>query len=122
MALADVVDERQEPESRAWSDDQDVRQYLQKKMQDLKSKSTETLRNQGFDENSIHFEEYLNLRYRGTESALMIIKPTKEEAEKEYNGDDWAFGKALSSSTSKSLSSRDLRKSCRYPERARHQL
>lgn len=95
MALADVVDERQEPESRAWSDDQDVRQYLQKKMQDLKSKSTETLKNQGFDENSIHFEEYLNLRYRGTESALMIIKPTEAEAEKEFNGDDWAFGKAF---------------------------
>ncbi|KAF3007738.1 hypothetical protein E8E13_009895 [Curvularia kusanoi] len=95
MALADVVDERQEPESRTWSDDQDVRQYLQKKMADLKSKSTETLKNQGFEEDSIHFEEYLNLRYRGTESALMIIKPTKEEAEKEYKGDDWAFGQAF---------------------------
>ncbi|EAT82777.2 hypothetical protein SNOG_09512 [Parastagonospora nodorum SN15] len=95
MALADVVDERQEPESRVWSDEKDVRGYLQKKMADLKSKSTATLKEQGFDEEHVHFEEYLNLRYRGTESALMIIKPTKEEAEKEFGGDEWAFGQAF---------------------------
>jgi 5-oxoprolinase (ATP-hydrolysing) len=90
-----VVDERQEPESKVWSDEKDVREYLQKKMADLKAKSTATLKEQGFDEGHVHFEEYLNLRYRGTESALMIIKPTKEEADKEFDGDDWAFGKAF---------------------------
>jgi 5-oxoprolinase (ATP-hydrolysing) len=95
MALADVVDERQEPESKIWSDEKDVRDYLQNKMNELKSKSTETLKNQGFDNDNIVFEEYLNLRYRGTESALMIVKPTKEEAEKEFDGDEWAFGKAF---------------------------
>lgn len=95
MALADVVDERQEPESKVWSDDKDVREYLQNKMADLKRKSTATLKEQGFREEDVHFEEYLNLRYRGTESALMIVKPTQEEAEKEYNGDAWAFGKAF---------------------------
>ncbi|KAI4835335.1 hypothetical protein E4T45_09979 [Aureobasidium sp. EXF-8846] len=35
------------------------------------------------------------MRYRGTESALMIIKPSKEDAEKKFDGDDWAFGKAF---------------------------
>jgi 5-oxoprolinase (ATP-hydrolysing) len=95
MALADVVDERQEPESRVLSNDNDTRDYLQNKMKDLKAKSTATLKDQGFDEEQVHFEEYLNLRYRGTESALMIIKPTKAEAEKEYDGDDWAFDKAF---------------------------
>lgn len=95
MALADVVDERQEPESKVWSDEKDVREYLQHKMADLKNKSTATLKEQGFDEEHVEFEEYLNLRYRGTESALMIVKPTKEEAEKEFNGDEWAFGKAF---------------------------
>jgi 5-oxoprolinase (ATP-hydrolysing) len=95
MALADVVDERQEPESKIWSDEKDVRDYLQNKMNELKSKSTETLKNQGFDNDNIVFEEYLNLRYRGTESALMIVKPTKEEADKEFDGDEWAFGKAF---------------------------
>jgi 5-oxoprolinase (ATP-hydrolysing) len=95
MALADVVDERQEPESTVWSDEKDTREYLRNKMADLKSKSTARLRDQGFDEEHIQFEEYLNMRYRGTESALMIIKPAKEEAEQEYDGDEWAFGKAF---------------------------
>lgn len=96
MALADVVDERQEPDSKVWSDeDQNVKQYLQKKMEALKQKSKTTLKDQGFAEDSIHFEEYLNMRYRGTESALMVIKPSKEEAEREYSGEEWAFGKAF---------------------------
>jgi 5-oxoprolinase (ATP-hydrolysing) len=96
MALADVVDERQEPESKTWSDkDQEVRKYLQEKMAELKKKSTATLRDQGFEEKEIHFEEYLNMRYRGTESALMIVKPSKEESETEFDGDEWAFGKAF---------------------------
>ncbi|CAD0099444.1 unnamed protein product [Aureobasidium mustum] len=95
MALADVVDERQEPDSKVWSDDGDVRKYFQSKMEELKKKSRATLKDQGFDEDHVHFEEYLNMRYRGTESALMIIKPSKEDAEKKFDGDDWAFGKAF---------------------------
>jgi 5-oxoprolinase (ATP-hydrolysing) len=35
------------------------------------------------------------MRYRGTESALMIVKPEKEDVEKEFEGDGWAFGKAF---------------------------
>ncbi|WPH00397.1 Hypothetical protein R9X50_00322400 [Acrodontium crateriforme] len=95
MALADVVDERQEPESKVWSDDKHVRSELKAKMDELKKRSIATLKDQGFGEDQIKFEEYLNMRYRGTESALMIVKPSKEEAEKEFNGDDWAFGKAF---------------------------
>jgi 5-oxoprolinase (ATP-hydrolysing) len=93
MALADVVDERQEPESAVWSED--VKATLQKKMDELKSKSKDALQAQGFDDNAIEFEEYLNMRYRGTESALMIIKPDSALAEKEFKGDEWAFGEAF---------------------------
>ncbi|KAK5119216.1 hypothetical protein LTR85_007830 [Meristemomyces frigidus] len=99
MALADVVDERQEPESKVWKDeDKGVREYLQIKMEYLKRKSTATLRDQGFEEDQIKFEEYLNMRYRGTESALMVVKPSKDELEKEYDGAEDAFavfGKAF---------------------------
>ena len=35
------------------------------------------------------------MRYRGTESALMVIKPSEKEAKDEYDGEDWAFGKAF---------------------------
>ena len=96
MALADVVDERQEPDSKVWNDgDEETKKYIEKKMEDLKDKSRATLRDQGFSDDKIHFEEYLNLRYRGTESALMVVKPSKEEADKEYGGDQWAFAKAF---------------------------
>ncbi|KAK4122472.1 hypothetical protein N657DRAFT_621966 [Parathielavia appendiculata] len=84
MALADVVDERQEPESAVWSDKSDVVDQLKKKVEALKDKSRQALRDQGFEDNEIVFEEYLNMRYRGTESALMIIKPTEGEHEWDY--------------------------------------
>ena len=95
MALADVVDERQEPESSPWSEDEEVTSYLQRKMDDLKKKSFATLHGQGFEDENIHFEEYLNMRYRGTESALMVVKPTREEINKDYGGADWTFGRAF---------------------------
>lgn len=95
MALADVVDERQEPESKIWADDGTAKTSLQEKMNELKTKSKAALQDQGFGDDEIVFEEYLNMRYRGTESALMIVKPEKDEAKKEYNADDWAFGKAF---------------------------
>ncbi len=86
MALADVVDERQEPDSAVWSGKGDVVDQLKSKMEGLKTKSRQTLRDQGFDDSEIVFEEYLNMRYRGTESALMIVKP-------EDGG--WDFGAAF---------------------------
>lgn len=95
MALADVVDERQEPDSAVWSDEGKVVDELKKKMEGLKDKSRKALQEQGFDSTDIVFEEYLNMRYRGTESALMIIKPTAEDAKEHFDGKDWAFGKAF---------------------------
>jgi 5-oxoprolinase (ATP-hydrolysing) len=85
MALADVVDERQEPESKTWKDGGDVVSELKTKMDKLKKKSRAGLGEQGFEDSEIAFEEYLNMRYRGTESALMIIKPEG----------DWEFGQAF---------------------------
>lgn len=95
MALADVVDERQEPDSKIWSDEGDAKEDLKKKMDDLKQKSKTALREQGFEGISIVFEEYLNMRYRGTESALMVVKPEKQDVQQDYDGDEWAFGKAF---------------------------
>ncbi len=95
MALADVVDESQVPESKTWSEVGNVKSELKKKMEELKRKSTTKLLDQGFSKDKIVFEEYLNMRYRGTESALMVVKPAEEEAKKQFDGDDWAFGKAF---------------------------
>lgn len=95
MALADVVDESQVPDSKIWTDKGDVVEALKKTLEELKDKSTRKLKDQGFSDNNIVFEEYLNMRYRGTESALMIVKPSEEEAKKEFKGNDFAFGKAF---------------------------
>jgi 5-oxoprolinase (ATP-hydrolysing) len=96
MALADVVDERQEPESHVWDGKGASRDGLKSKMNDLKERSRQRLQDQGFSaDDSIDFEEYLNMRYRGTESALMVIKPNEEEVKELYGGDDWAFGEAF---------------------------
>lgn len=95
MALADVVDERQEPDSAVWSDDGKDVDKLKDKMEKLKAKSRKTLQDQGFEDKDIVFEEYLNMRYRGTESALMIIKPTEEDTKEHFDGKNWAFGQAF---------------------------
>ncbi|KAI9167617.1 HyuA, N-methylhydantoinase A/acetone carboxylase, beta subunit [Paramyrothecium foliicola] len=95
MALADVVDERQEPDSTVWEDGGKVVDELQAKMSKLKEKSMQALKEQGFNDEGIVFEEYLNMRYRGTESALMIVKPTVAEAKESYGGNEWEFGKAF---------------------------
>ncbi|KAM4065440.1 hydantoinase b/oxoprolinase domain-containing protein [Hirsutella rhossiliensis] len=87
MALADVVDERQEPDSAVWEDGGGVVDKLRRKMERLKDKSRGALRDQGFDDGEVEFEEYLNMRYRGTESALMIVKPSTPA--------EWDFGKAF---------------------------
>ncbi|EER24017.1 5-oxoprolinase, putative [Coccidioides posadasii C735 delta SOWgp] len=92
MALADVVDESQVPESKVWSNDETVRKELKEKMDKLKKKAVERLKDQGFKDESIVFEEYLNMRYRGTESALMIINPSSQDAK---GNDDWAYGSAF---------------------------
>ncbi|KAI4597458.1 hypothetical protein KJ359_004565 [Pestalotiopsis sp. 9143b] len=90
MALADVVDERQEPDSKVWEDKGSAVGELKSKMDKLKDKSRRSLQEQGFGSDDIVFEEYLNMRYRGTESALMIVKPTQEDGMEE-----WDFGKAF---------------------------
>ncbi|POR33060.1 5-oxoprolinase (ATP-hydrolysing) [Tolypocladium paradoxum] len=95
MALADVVDERQEPDSAVWQHGGRVVDELRRKMDKLKGKSRAALRDQGFDDAEMEFQEYLNMRYRGTESALMIVRPTAHEAAEHFGGEDWAFGRAF---------------------------
>ncbi|KAH7326078.1 Hydantoinase/oxoprolinase [Stachybotrys elegans] len=95
MALADVVDERQEPDSKVWEDGGKVVEELKSKMDKLREKSRAALREQGFGDDAMQFEEYLGLRYRGTETALMIIRPSEADAKEKYGGRDWEYGKAF---------------------------
>ncbi len=71
MALADVVHEMQEPSGKTinpdnWSNILDRLKHLSKC-------GTDELVKQGYDNQSIVVEKYLNLRYEGTDCALMCI-------------------------------------------------
>lgn len=81
MALADVVGEVQEPTASEWSDDS--REKLKADLQKLISKSRNDLLKQGFADKQISEEVYLHMRYKGSDSALMILKPEE----------DWEFGR-----------------------------
>ena len=91
MSLADVVDENQVPESMVWTKEGDTIQDLKQKFDGLKATSRTRLEAQGFSDDTIAYETYLNMRYRGTESALMVLKPSQEVAESKYQGNEWAF-------------------------------
>ncbi|KAI1642966.1 Hydantoinase B/oxoprolinase-domain-containing protein [Daldinia loculata] len=73
MALAEVVQEAQEPSSEILSEESLGR--LMVRMQDLKVKVTEGLLVQGIQEAAIEHEQYLNLRYQGTDTNFMILAP-----------------------------------------------
>ncbi|CAG8444302.1 15333_t:CDS:10 [Acaulospora colombiana] len=73
LALANVVHEVQEPCSKVYSDDSLA--YLKERIQALREACTEELKSQGFELSQIKHEVYLNLRYQGTDFALMTLEP-----------------------------------------------
>ncbi|CAG8570843.1 4023_t:CDS:10 [Paraglomus occultum] len=73
LSLADVVHEVQEPCAKALNSDS--LPYLKERVQVLIENCTKELRRQGFDDNRIYHEIYLNLRYNGTDFAIMTLKP-----------------------------------------------
>ncbi|EEA24817.1 hypothetical protein TMatcc_007921 [Talaromyces marneffei ATCC 18224] len=70
MALADVVVELQEPESGAYNEDSAPR--IEKRADALRQRSTKQLIEEGFAETQISHELFLNMRYRGSDTSLMI--------------------------------------------------
>ncbi|MPC31542.1 5-oxoprolinase [Portunus trituberculatus] len=68
MALADVVHEAQEPCAKVYKPENFS--YLESRLEALEEECKTSLRNQGFSRNIV-CEAYLNLRYEGTDCALM---------------------------------------------------
>lgn len=79
MALADVVEDIQEPASHVYTD-RNTKMFKQK-FGELKNRAFASLSQQGFKEENVDYELYLNMRYAGTESAIMVRK-----------GSSWDFG------------------------------
>jgi 5-oxoprolinase (ATP-hydrolysing) len=74
MALADRVFEAQEPASDTWGGE-GVLSSLQRRVEALEKHVRETLQKDGFEGKRLETEVLLNLRYEGTDTALMTLKP-----------------------------------------------
>lgn len=75
MALADVVVENQEPVALTFSEE--ALPELDARLQSLCSRGTEGLELQGFEESFVKHECFLNMRYQGSDTSLMIPQPEK---------------------------------------------
>ncbi|WWC85663.1 uncharacterized protein L201_000529 [Kwoniella dendrophila CBS 6074] len=73
MALADVAVDNSEPLHLQYG--QDVQNVLDERFDALKKLGHDQLIAQGIHESAIRFEQYLNLRYRGSDTRIMIRKP-----------------------------------------------
>ncbi|SPO01043.1 related to 5-oxo-L-prolinase [Cephalotrichum gorgonifer] len=70
IALADVVEERQEPASEVY--DSSTSAHFAERLAALSKEASEALSAQGIAEESIQIEKFLNMRYQGSDSQLMI--------------------------------------------------
>lgn len=76
--LADVVEERQEPCSLILNAQSNL-DIIRLKFEQLSKQTTNAFLRQGFPSSSLSHEAYLNLRYEGTETGLMVLRKSGEE-------------------------------------------
>lgn len=81
LALADVVKESQEPVSVEYLNSQSS---LRKRFESMIAQSTTDLMDQGFQIDQISHQLYLNMRYVGSDSQLMILKPDNWDFAEEF--------------------------------------
>ena len=74
MALADVVVDKQEPASLIYDGKRSTEAYLEERFGLLQEKINVHLQGQGFKARDIVHERFLNMRYEGTDTALMIAE------------------------------------------------
>lgn len=82
MALAEVVQEAQEPSVEELNDISAAR--IDKRLLALQASVTTSLSQQGISSGSVRFESYLNLRYQGTDTALMVLQQGQEDFRKTF--------------------------------------
>eukprot|EP00934_Nitzschia_sp_Nitz4_P003250 Nitzschia sp. Nitz4//scaffold289_size23394//17923//21827//NITZ4_008481-RA/size23394-augustus-gene-0.2-mRNA-1//1//CDS//3329545834//3240//frame0 len=70
LSLADAVHEEQEPAAETYTGH--ISEIGAERLKHLADVATQALIRQGYSEDSIVVEEYLNMRYQGTDNAIMI--------------------------------------------------
>lgn len=76
LALAEVVKESQEPVSSAYLSSQST---LLQRLDNLSASATKDMESQGFPSTQVRHEQYLNMRYEGSDTSLMIRKPENSD-------------------------------------------
>lgn len=79
MSLADVVHEVQRPESVVLSEES--LPGLSSRLDEISKEAVGALVSQGFDEKNVVVERYLNLRYKGTETFIMVRDPAQDNSQ-----------------------------------------
>ena len=74
LGMADVVEDRQEPAGLEY-DGESSPARISERLTDLGDQVGEALKSQGFADDQIDLHPFLNLRYQGTDTALMIEAP-----------------------------------------------
>ncbi|GAD95409.1 hypothetical protein ANI_1_1666074 [Paecilomyces variotii No. 5] len=82
MALAEVVHEGLEPISEIYS--AETLPNIRERLDNLQEKVQKELQEQGFDKPSLRYERYLNMRYQGTDTSLMIMEPENGDFEQSF--------------------------------------
>lgn len=82
MVKAEVVHENLEPSSETYGADSLPR--LRDRLSILQSKVTDELLSQGFKKENLRYERYLNMRYQGTDTSLMILEPVGGDFEEAF--------------------------------------
>ncbi|OOF93899.1 hypothetical protein ASPCADRAFT_7390 [Aspergillus carbonarius ITEM 5010] len=82
MALADVVQETQEPVNEIFGDE--ARGRLDERLLVLQEKVCHQLNDQGISEDDMIYQRYLNMRYQGTETAIMVLEPLNRDFKEEF--------------------------------------
>jgi len=77
MGLADVVVEKQKPSAAVYT--AEVLPKLFSELADLHREAEKELMAQGFSTDDIQWTSYLNLRYQGTDTSIMIPEPDDED-------------------------------------------
>lgn len=82
MALADVVQEAQRPHSQIYNTE--TREAVSGVFDCLKKQVQAGIVAQGITEDKIEYEYYLNMRYQGTETAMMIMESETSDFKSEF--------------------------------------
>ncbi|THC90075.1 hypothetical protein EYZ11_010471 [Aspergillus tanneri] len=82
MALANVVREAQQPVNEIYSRESEIR--LHQRLSALQDTVHRKLVDQGILSEDISYELYLNMRYQGTETSIMVRKPQDGDFKQEF--------------------------------------